>query len=102
MATFPTLIDDYEKEIYTEKKIYKEIISNDINSQAYLDKYGSKRPIKIMPADLPVYADVAITENKLFIVSLNNLFGVLIESDDLAKTFKNFFLLAWKSAEWIK
>lgn len=46
---------------------------------------------------LPVYADIAITDNKLFIVSLDNLFGVLIESEDLAKTFKNFFLLAWRA-----
>lgn len=97
MTTFPTLINEYEKEIYSQKKIYREIISNDKNAQAYVDKYGKKRPIKIMPANLPVYADIAITENKLFIVSLDNLFCVLIESDDLAKTFKNFFLLAWQA-----
>ena len=39
-----------------------------------------------------------IIEDKIFIVSLDNLFGILIESKDLAQTFKNFFLLAWQSA----
>lgn len=99
MQTFPTLIEDYEKTAYQGKKIYMEIISNDKNAQAYVKKYGKKRPVKIMPADLPVYADIAITENRIFIVSLDNLFSVLIESEDLAKTFKNFFLLGWRAAE---
>jgi len=99
MSAFPKLIDEYEKSVYGGKKIYMEIISNDQNARAYAKKYGAKRPVKIMPDDLPVHADVAITENKLFIVSLDNLFGVLIESEDLAKTFKNFFLLAWRAAK---
>ena len=52
-----------------------------------------------MSKDLSVYADLAITENKLFIVLLDNMFGVLIESEDLAKIYKNFFQLAWWAAE---
>jgi len=34
-----------------------------------------------------VFADSVITESKIFIVSLDNLFGVLIESVDLSRTF---------------
>jgi len=79
-----------------------EIVSCDKISVQYAKKYGKKRAVRIMPNNLPVFADTAITENKIFIVSLEHLFGVLIESEDLAKTFKNFFLLAWASAVKIK
>ncbi|MDP2586254.1 MAG: helix-turn-helix domain-containing protein [Candidatus Komeilibacteria bacterium] len=79
-----------------------EIVSYNPAGIEYVKKYAAGRPIKLMPKSLPVFADVAITENKIFIVSLDNLFGVLIESEDLAKTFKNFFLLAWSAATTVK
>jgi sugar-specific transcriptional regulator TrmB len=101
-ATFPDLLDYFDESVknYKQKnKIIMEIVSANPAGRIYQKKYGKSRPIKIMPADLPVFADVSITENKIFIISLNNLFGVLIESEDLAKTFKNFFLLAWQAAK---
>jgi hypothetical protein len=55
-----------------------------------------------MPKDLPVNADCVVTENKIFIISLVNLFAVLIESEDLATTFRNFYELAWRGAEKVK
>lgn len=75
-----------------------EIISPNDAGMEYIKLYSPHRPIKIMPKDLPAFADSVITENKLFIVSLDSLFGVLIESEGLAKTYKNFFLLAWRAA----
>jgi len=77
----------------------KELVSYDKKGLEYARKNAKKRPIRVMPKDLPVFSDSIITDDKLFIVSLDNLFGVLIESEDLAKTYKNFFLLAWKGAE---
>lgn len=79
-----------------------EIVSYNQAGIEYAKKYAAGRPIKLMPKSLPVFADAVITENKIFIVSLDNLFGVLIESEDLAKTFKNFFLLAWSAAITVK
>lgn len=96
--TFPALLEQYNQSVKSTQ-IYKEIVSDNPAGQSYAKKYKKIRALRIMPADLPVFADIAITENKLFIVSLDNLFGVLIESEDLAKTFKNFFLLAWQSAK---
>ena len=105
MKVWPEMLEHLtEKFIKTKKyKDYKEIVSSDQDSLEYAREYNSaSRPIKAMPKDLPVFADGVITENKIFIVSLDNLFGVLIESEDLAKTFKNFFLLAWRAAKEIK
>ncbi len=99
MATFPNLIPEFEKTAYGRDKITLELLSNDKTAKEYQKKYGSKRPVKIMPADLPVHADIGITENSIYIVSIDNLFSVLIQSEDLAKSFKNFFLLAWRAAE---
>ncbi len=102
MQVFPDLFEYWIKNFIEKYKNSKEIISHDKAGLDYVKKHGKQRPIKIMPKDLPVFADSVITDNKLFIVSLDNLFGVLIESEDLAKTYKNFFLLAWRAAEEVK
>lgn len=95
----PNLLPNYQKYFNTGHKEVKELVSNNPAGLKYLNLNSKNRQIRVMPKNLPVFADSAITENKIFIVSLENLFGILIESDDLAKTYKNFFLLAWKSAE---
>lgn len=99
---FPKLMN--HADIAFAKKTIKplEIVSYNQAGIDYAKKYGQSRPIKLMPKDLPVFGDAVITENRIFIVSLDNLFGVLIESEDLAKTFKNFFLLAWTAAKDVK
>lgn len=99
---FPNLIEYWAEHFSDKYKIYKEIVSYDKYGLKYLKENARLRPMKMMPKNLPVFADSAITENKIFIISLDNLFGVLIESEDLAKTYKNFFLLAWQSALEIK
>ncbi len=98
---FPTVIDNLENSPNFKNKTIKEIVNSDEISLKYAKK-ETERPIKIMPQNLPVFADSVITENKIFIISLDNLFGVLIDSEDLAKTYKNFFLLAWQAALEIK
>lgn len=100
IGKMPTILNYWKKDVADKKKKGMEIISLNQAGILYV-KENKSRPIKFMSKDLPVFADVAITENKLFIVSLDNMFGVLIESEDLAQTFKNFFLLAWKSAEQV-
>jgi len=77
----------------------KEIISNDEISIQYIKNSTEKYQIRLMPKDLEVFSDVVVSENAVFVVSLDNMIGVLIESEDLAKTFQNFFLLAWRGTE---
>jgi len=99
---FPNLIEYWDKHFSDKYKNSKEIVSHDECGLKYFKRNYQKRPMKMMPQDKPVFADSAITENKIFIISLDHLFGVLIESEDLAKTYKNFFLLAWQAALDIK
>lgn len=95
---FPTLFDYWLKNYLPKYNRTMEIVSYDSVGIKYAKTRPKNQNVRIMPKDLPVFADSVITENKLFIVSLDNLFGVLIESEDLAKTYINFFMLAWGSA----
>lgn len=96
---FTNLFDYWNEKYYRQHKKTMEIVSFNQGGVDYIKKYGAARPIKLMPRNLPVFADTVITEDKLFIVSMEHLFGVLIESTDLAKTYVNFFLLAWQAAD---
>ena len=96
---FPTITDYWIKNHSSQHQESLELISYNQAGLDYARKKIKNREVRIMPKNLPVFADIAITENKIFIVSLDNLFGILIESEDLAKTFKNFFMLAWMAAK---
>ncbi len=97
MQHFSNLFDYWIKNYVSKYDKVLEIVSYNEAGLKYQKDYGDKWQIKIMPKNLPVFADSVITEDKLFIVSIDNLFGVLIESEDLAKTYKNFFMLAWQA-----
>ena len=97
---FPDLFNYWEKKYSNKIKVYKEIVSENKAGIEYAKKNSrGKIEIRIMPKELPVAADSVITNTHLFIVSLDNLFGILIDSKDLALTYKNFFLLAWQAAK---
>jgi len=46
-------------------------------------------------SDFPMESDITVYGNKISFVSLKQLFGVIIENEELAKTMKSFFDLAW-------
>lgn len=97
--SIPELFSYWLKKYADKKHKIMEIVANNEAGLQYANKNKNKISVRLMPKELPVFTDSVITENKIFIVSLDNLFGVLIESEDLAKTYKNFFMLAWMSAK---
>lgn len=101
-SKMPEVLEVWEKIIKKPKKDYREIITNNKEGVSFAKRNKKTKIFRMMPKDLPGFGDAAITDDKVFIVSLDNMFGVLIESEDLAKTFKNFFELAWRGAEIIK
>jgi len=84
------------------KKDHREINLMSKAALAYVKRSKDPKRMRFMPKELLVYTDSAITNDKFFVVSLNNLFGVLIESEDIARTYKSLFELAWRSAEIVK
>lgn len=103
LENFPNVVDYWVKNYANQCEESLELISYNQAGLKYFKKHKKlktkNRKIRMMPKNLPVFSDVVIIEGKIFIVSLDNLFGILIESEDLAKTFKNFFMLAWQGAK---
>ena len=76
LKTFPNMIEYLEKHHSAHYKESLELISNNKEGLKYIKKSSKNREIRIMPKNLPVFADAVIIKDKLFIVSLDNLFGV--------------------------
>jgi len=99
LETFPTIIEYWDDHYSSQCQESLELASYDETTFKKIYKKIKNHKVRNMPKSLPVFADAIIIEDKIFIVSLNNLFGILIESEDLAKTFKSFFMLAWQAAK---
>lgn len=85
----------------------KEIVSSDTIDINYAKKIvnfdNPKHDARTLKKGTTFILDSAIFDNKLAIISLKgNFFGVLIESKDIANSFKILYELAWQSAEPIK
>jgi len=96
---FPDLYKDWENYYVNQFSDIKEIVNNNQAGKDYVKKHSNPANTRLMPAHLPVSSDTLITDSKVFIVSLENLFGILIDSKDLADTYTSFFELAWSAAD---
>lgn len=80
----------HSKGIYT---FYKGVFNS-----ALLDEFTERRVFRTEP--LPLSVDITIFDSKLEIVSLEgSLFGLIIESTQIAKSFKTIFDFMWNKAE---
>lgn len=75
-----------------------EIVGNEPDDIAYAKKYNGIRQVRILPPGKKFLADSAIADDKILITSLDNMFAVMIESPDLADTYRAVIELAWLSA----
>jgi len=106
---WPDLFDEWISKIWP-KKIKQsheilEIVANNKEDVDYAKKSIGKREVRIIPRGEGVFlADNVVTENKVYIFSLDNLFCVVIESEDIAKTYQTMVKLAWQNSipakEW--
>ena len=79
-----------------------EIVSNEPADVEYAKRVSKEREVRISPPGFEFLADNVITENKIFIFSLDHMFAISIESSDLARTYQSLIKLAWQSAIKIK
>lgn len=75
-----------------------EIVGNEPDDIVYARKYSSLRQVRILPPGKKFLADSAIAGDKILITSLDNMFAVMIESPDLADTYRAVIELAWLAA----
>lgn len=99
----------YGKQRVSEKKIPLRAIDVDTPmARKYLEEdypdvnqNGNLTHVRWLPKEVPFFGnEINIYENKMAIVSLtkNELLGVIIDSDAIAKTQKSIFEIAWRSA----
>lgn len=73
-----------------------------VSKNSYLHKLRDKeelRESRLIPEEFNFHLDILIFDNKVAITSIKEQFGVLIESEDMAKAQKDFFDLIWKSTK---
>lgn len=105
---FPDLFDIWAKywRPKAKHKCVLEIVSNEPEDIKHAKKNIPISKVRILPKGMKFLADNVVTDNKVFIFSLDNLFAVVIESEDLATTYRTLVELAWESAvpveEWVE
>lgn len=84
-----------------EKTLVREIQMDDLVSRSFRKQYESETyQIKTAPKNFELPSDNAIYGNKIAIFSYKNeLMGVVIESEDVVKTYRSLFEMAWNSIE---
>ncbi len=98
--TLPETADFLLKEFKRKKTKVRELFNYSKADIDFAKKYKSPyHKIKIIPEGKEFFGDNALFDNKLVIVSLENLFMIVIEAEDLYKTFKTMFDLVWESVE---
>jgi len=95
------------KEIKKMKVRVREIMSDNPVDKAYayeIKKFGNPNHlVKFMPKKMQTLIDSAIFDNKIAIISIKiDYFGVLIESEEIAQSYRMLYELAWQSALRIK
>lgn len=98
---FPKFSEEYEP-----KKIKRGIRSRVIytsSSGPFLEKHdaASLRKSRYIPSEkFPVSCDISVYKNTVSVSVLKGkIFGILIESAEIANSVRSFFTLAWEAAE---
>lgn len=96
---FPDTFEKGEKLFKKNKTKVREIVSSDPFDQRYAKKYSNPPfwQIIALPEGSNFFSDNIIWRNKVAITSLKKLFMVVIESEDIANTYRTIFELIWKS-----
>lgn len=95
---FPGTIEKGKKLFKRNKSKIREIVSSDSFDQKYAKKYNNPPFWQIIAVSegSKFFADNIIWKNKVAIVSLEKLFMLVIESEDIANTYRTIFELMWK------
>lgn len=95
------ILSSEENSEATDKRVHRGIKSRAIYtySKGRIETANSER-IKLPTDKFPITCDIAIFDNKVRIASLNKkISGIMIEDEDIYKTMKTIFELAWEAAK---
>ena len=99
---FPGLVDKGLWQFKKNSTFVQEIVSNDNEDVEYTRANQTKNhQIRVLPRGNQFLSDNVIFGNKVAIVSLRSLFMVVIESEEVAETYRTLFQLAWRGTKTI-
>src|SRR3989338_8022507 len=101
---FPKFGEEYEPQ-KIKKKIQSKVIYTSANCSFLkeVDMIALRESRYIPPDEFPVSCDISIYKNTVSISVLRGkIFGILVEGEEIAKSMRSFFKLAWEAAEKYK
>jgi HTH-type transcriptional regulator, sugar sensing transcriptional regulator len=102
MQVWPKMFAAWEAYWWPKKKKHPhnvlELVSNEPEDIAYAKQCIGKREVRIIPKSKKFFADSGIADEKIIITSLDPVFAVIIESPQLADTYRALVELAWEAA----
>ncbi len=90
----------YKKRVEKNLHIKTIVPYNDVSIKYQKEWKDLLRKIAIISDEFNFTTELYIYDNIVSIASFKELFAVVIESYEIAQTFKNFYKLAWKTANW--
>ena len=100
----PEYLDSYIQRRVEKNIRIRGIYKESILGKKYMDKNQEQlREVKLLPAkDFPLSNEIDIYKNKVTIANYGTeMFGMLIESEEIARAQKAIFELAWRGASQI-
>ena len=101
---FPKFGEEYEPQ-KIKRKIQSKVIYTSANGSFLkeVDMIALRESRYIPPDEFPVSCDISIYKNTVSISVLRGkIFGILVEGEEIAKSMRSFFKLAWEAAEKYK
>lgn len=103
MTFSPKYFNDYYKR-RAKKGIHIKAIVNDVPTSQEIDKRNKEedREMRIIPKEMMnIVPECYIYDNKVAFMSIEERFGVMVESKDIAVAQRKLYELAWKEASRI-
>lgn len=97
---FASNYEMFSKLFESGKVAGREIISTETHQHYYLKrgKRFKNYQVRFIGSDTKFFSDTIVYGNKIAILSFKKRFALIIESEDVANSFKSLFELAWRSA----
>ena len=99
---WPDLFGKWDKIWWPKKKKHVEdvleMVDNEPEDIAWAKSQAKEREVRIIPKGKKFLADSAIADDKILIVSLDPVFAVMIESEQLADTYRALVELVWEAS----
>ncbi len=93
--------EEFLENIYTNGGELRDLVENTKEGKKYVKENTATKVgnSKLLPKDFKFDVDLMISGNKISMISLTNLVGVVIENKEMANLQRNFLKFIWKNTK---